>query len=382
MRWGAIFLVGITQAYAATAPRPVINFAARAKALIEEKDMLGLRIDLQRAKGNPALTSPQWKAIRDLLHQHHQVGFDLIYIWDRAIPRTDPSLLQTFAREKRLIEADRLMQAKKFNDAHSIYEQIAREIRPTLDGKNGRANRLFYYSLIRSMARASYSVGKYREALEYYQWIPPVYPRYRQVLLEKAWAAFLLGRVDLALGAVASQGSAFFSPYLEPESYLIEIYLLKRLCRTEDLKLVLKQVGEFTQALKGGTYDYKEWAKSDIETRALLQLLEKDINEGAEFVLPRDRQAEKNRIESKLKTKFESEKKKLLAELGKVSAYAHVAVFANISELQPITKYNSRDAWMKLGLEIWPTNSDERWVDELGTERFLGESQCSQKPSS
>ena len=34
------------------------------------------------------------------------------------------------------------------------------------------------------------------------------------------------------------------------------------------------------------------------------------------------------------------------------------------------------DEFLKKNLEIWPADSTEEWLDEIGTHRFIGESLC------
>jgi hypothetical protein len=47
-----------------------------------------------------------------------------------------------------------------------------------------------------------------------------------------------------------------------------------------------------------------------------------------------------------------------------------------MSSLQPIKKIESRDALLSMGLEIWPADPEEEWIDEVGKHQFLGESLC------
>jgi hypothetical protein len=47
--------------------------------------------------------------------------------------------------------------------------------------------------------------------------------------------------------------------------------------------------------------------------------------------------------------------------------------------LQPIEKFPHREKMLERGYEIWPVSDGEQWLDELGNQRFMGDSRCVKK---
>ena len=44
---------------------------------------------------------------------------------------------------------------------------------------------------------------------------------------------------------------------------------------------------------------------------------------------------------------------------------------------KPIEQLNEdREAYLKKGLELWPSDKAEDWLDEVGYHRFMGETKC------
>ena len=351
--------------------------------LAEKGDFLGLRILVRRyAKTN--LPSQQWNFIRTLLQQHPEVGSDLIFGWEQTVKKRI-GLTQETVITQVLNRADESMLGGKASSALKDYEWVARVLKKRMTQSAAgtplqrQAAQLYPY-VLQSMGRALYTVGRFKDALEVYTWIRPDFPKFRQILFEKMWSAFRAGKVEQALGAVASQRSAFFSPYLEPESYLVQIYLYKVLCRETEVQAVVNEIEKYKADLSSGKITYADWARSELDTRALLALEQtsRHFGEDTKLIRDSDRKLEQKKIHQLLARHFEVKKKRLLEDLESVIAYSRLAVTPGTgSELEPIEKLSGREELLKRGLEIWPADSREEWADEIGTHQFIGESLCS-----
>ncbi len=365
---------------------------AEASRFIEAEDYLGFRVFLQR-NFRKRLPETTWFGIRQIIQLNvDKIGFDWIYLWDRNIP---PGSLPTGARldvNETLFQADDLMTRRQFEDAFEKYQLAAKELDRLRSANiwqtSTRAERALdnitalYPYVLHSMARALYSAKRFGEAFDVFSWIKPTYPRYRQVLFDRMWAAFRAGYVDHALGAIASQRSAYFSRYTPTESYLVQVYLYKVLCRKDDLDQVVTEMRQFRTDLQDGKYSFADWIRSDIETRVLWKLIRP---RRSELPLPRSvtneqRNIVRTRIRSALEKMFIAFKTRTIEDIEVVLAYAQLTAAANAEkQLKPITKLPDREELFKMNLEIWPADSTEQWVDEIGTHRFIGESQCEKK---
>lgn len=342
-------------------------------------DPLSLRILIKKiAKNN--LTFRQWSEIRRYIIFNPQVGYDLIYKWERIRPTSElkPSDKENNINDS-LDRADQLMIAEKFNDAFKIFQEVALFLKGEI--KKGRRENLLLYSVtLQSMGRALFGARRLKEALEVYSWIPKNYPRIRQVIFEKMWTAFKAGRIDLALGAIASQESSYFANYLEPESYLIKTYIFKKLCRDEDLKDLQKVVTQLKAKIeKGDQKFFKEWAKSDIEILSLSRLTRlKPSEDTSTDVTKEERTKEILGIKKILNKKYEFDLVRLQRDLTKILAFSNIALG---SKDFSFVKHDSMDhsKLMAQGDEVWAVNDAEDWVDEIGGHLFIGDSLCVQK---
>jgi hypothetical protein len=216
--------------------------------------------------------------------------------------------------------------------------------------------------------------------LEVYAWIPPVYAQTRQIMFEKMWAAFRAGKYDIALGAIASQQSAFFSRYLDPESYLIKIYILKRLCREQELKATIDSIRFYMKELKSGSFTYLDWARGDLTRMSLAKLLENNERNHDliryDVISEAERREEKKKILAYLQKKFSEEKTRLEMQLEKVLGYAAIAVTQQQKLLSQVKSLPESKVLEAQGYELWPASTGEEWTDEIGSHVFIGESQC------
>lgn len=366
-----------------------MNFKKTSKANLKELlnqfqtnagayDPLSLRILIKKiAKSN--LSFRQWSEIRRYIIFNPQVGYDLIYKWERIRPSDlKPSDKENSINDT-LDRADQLMIAEKFNESFKAFQEVALYLKDEI--KKGRKENLLLYSVtLQSMGRALFGARRLKEAIEVYSWIPKNYPRIRQVIFEKMWTAFKAGRIDLALGAIAAQESSYFANYLEPESYLIKAYIFKKLCRDQDLKDLQKVITQLKLKIeKGDQKFFKEWAKSDIELLSLSRLTRlKPSEDTSTDVTKEDRTKEIQGIKKILYKKYEFDLVRLQRDLTKILAFSNIALG---SKDFSFVKHESIDHTKLLaqGDEIWAGNDAEDWVDEIGGHLFIGDSLCVQK---
>jgi tetratricopeptide (TPR) repeat protein len=338
-------------------------------------DPLTLRIFIKKISVRP-LSMKQWSEIRRYLILNPQVGYDLVYKWEKIRPAEPAQKDKEISLNAAIEKADQLSIDEKFAEAFKIYQQTALFLKSEI--KKGKKENLFLYSvMLHSMGRTLFATGRYDDALQVYSWIPKNYPRFRQVIFEKMWTAFQAGRIDVALGAIASQESSYFAGFLEPETYLIKTYIFKRLCRDEDLKDLRRKIQILkTRIEKGDKKFYMEWAQSDIELLSLsrLTLLDPDEDTSSE-VTKADRSKEIETIRKILGKKFEIEVKRLQRDLTSILAFSNIALG---SKDFAFVKHEEIDhsKLMARGDEIWAVNDAEDWVDEIGGHLFIGESLC------
>jgi len=351
--------------------KEVGHLEKQAKSLAGRGDDLGLRIIVKRASlGN--LTYAQWHFFRALIHHRPGVGWDLIRGWDR-LPSAGVATPLQVQIEDLITRADSAMTQKQFSGAASAYSE-ALKILKRANISFGSDNFFLYQSISHSLARALYGQGQYTQALEVYQWISLNYPFFRQVQFEKMWAAFRAENYSLTLGAIASQMSSYYSSYLEPESYLVQYYLYRRLCRTADVTQVERAVANYKKLVLEGNLKLENWARHDNETMILSRLI--DLNRSANDTseIPRSqRLKEVQFIRQTLETRFRVDITRIREQMEKVAAYMNLARDAQKTDLPPIVKVPT---YLSSKTEMWPVEDAEDWLDEIGHHIFIGESQC------
>jgi hypothetical protein len=351
-----------------------VSVAVQARKLAQSKDHLGFRIFIRKAYSMP-LRYIEWYDIKNLVTAFgSKSGFDLIPFWNA---RNSGGKSETdFALDR----ADAAMLAGRYQEAFTEAQQAAQKVKAIARTRYDSKWQLPY--IYHTMARALYGARRFEESLTVYQWLSPNYPFFRQVLFEKMWAAFKAGRVDLALGAVASQRSTYFSRFLSPESYLIQTYLYKKLCRDQDLQEVITEMKAYEDALQKG--DVKDWVGSDANTLTLWQLsqIKSKPTDDVKLITVAERQKEQEEIQAALNQAYQRQKVKILKDLKTALAYAHLAKVTDTKDvLKPVRALTGRDELLKQDLEVWPADNAEEWTDELGKHVLIGESQCKQQPA-
>lgn len=355
-----VFLGLITLGSVAQADSEVL----RAEA---QDDRLGARVRVREILAGKF--EPQtWKWLEARVREHPEWGEDLYpVILEKAVAGKE--WLELTPTQRELDRADEAMAARDYTEAARRY-RVALSDRSELPRVTAQYARL-------SLARALYASKKFDEALQESRKIPPQFSRYRHVLFLRMWSAFRSGRVEMALGEIASQRSGYFGPYMEPESYILLIYLLKRLCREAEGKEVIAQVEQFLSELRSGAFDLKSWAKFEVSTLNYARILERPDPEGLDPKQREARERERSWVSRLLEKAFARKKKQWLEELPRVIAYSKLAITPGIaSGLKPIEKIKSREKLLSQGYEIWPISGEEHWLDELGSHRYLGDSEC------
>jgi hypothetical protein len=351
------------------------NLSSTLSILEKSKDDLAIRIIL-RDHFKKEISLAQWRYARAVLGRRPSVGFDLVTAWDRhpAIKKVDQRTAKTI---QALDKADQLMTNREFEEAFKTYQSVAKYFRAESKAGIKRSNVQFYYSILHSMARALYGANRLTDAIEVYSWIPSSYYQTQQVLFEKMWAGFRAKRYDIALGSVASQRSAFYSEFLEPETYLVQIYVLKRLCRTEQAQKALESIKKFYKALQSGSLTYQEWARRDLYWSSLQLLTERrnKESENLSLVSEEKRLSEITKIEDRLKKQFSVNKPNLVESLRLVIGYSTLAV-RNDNTIGKVNKLEDPETLRGKGIEWWPAEDTEEWLDEIGSHIFVGESLC------
>jgi hypothetical protein len=349
------------------------------ETLEKNSDDLGIRIMIRKFF-KKKLTVKEWFEIRKILVRRPKIGFDAIAAWDRQLSLKATVLEKESETVFKFLEkADDFSLNREFEKSFEMYQRAAKYLRTSNKGRIPKGNQQIYLNILHQMARTLYAQKRFKESMEVYTWIPPVYPQIRQVLFEKMWASFRAGKYDMALGAIASQQSGFFSEYLHPESYLLKIYIFKRLCRKKDLAFTIDAIKNYLASLKSGKFDFLEWAKSDLYYMSLAQLLESEKNNSKaqlQLVSQKERDDEIKKVAESLKIRFKSYKPSLQAQLERVYGYASLALSNDQEFLKPLSDLPEAKVLEKKGFELWPAGDAEEWLDEIGSHVYIGSSEC------
>lgn len=349
----------------------------KSQALATAKDYLGLRIQLIKIYNQP-ISFKDWVKYRRLIYDQPQVGYDIIFAWDQHkkvnnIPIDATEKKVQFAIKK----AEELIDQKSYLKAFQIYQAAATLIKNSYKQKIGKENKNIYYWLLHQMGRALYSSENYEQALEVYNWIPTKYYQFRQVQFEKMWTAFRLNKYDIAMGSIISQQSGYYSKYIEPESYLVKLYILKKLCNEAEVQKVTRDIDSYIEQIKNKKLKLKEWAKNDLYDYSTSLLVTTSETAGlTDIISVKERIEQKQKIIKKLNKKFIEEQARLEKDLKKVKGYALLAKAGAANELKETTTLPSSEILSAQGLEYWPTSKNEEWVDEAGQYFYNGKSLC------
>lgn len=295
------------------------------------------------------LTPKEWLSIRDIIHRYPQIGFDLLLKFDQSSPIKNSKI------DNAILQADRLMKEKKFYKAAFGYQEILKYIVKYKKSNSTRNNQL-YWSLIHSLARAFYGLKQYDDAYKLYSSIPLSYPFYKQVQFELMWNNYQNGKLEYALGAIANMTSGNFSKILEPEVYLVQYYINKRMCRNQEAELIKKRVIGTQKVIDGVEVSLGSWIKKDIDTLIYRQVLMSGDLKNEETV--------------NLKETLEKMKLRDFERLQKEFALvvAHLELDSgNNSNLKPYKNSNEIKNILELSGDKWKADEEEKWIDEVGS---------------
>ncbi|MFZ4404229.1 MAG: hypothetical protein ACOYOK_09030 [Pseudobdellovibrionaceae bacterium] len=358
------------------------SFTSDLKLLYAQNDDIGLRV-LLRKNYKKKLTLSEWSEARRILSLRPNIGYDIVTAWDNQIT-IKGSKAETLGLDlkKSMDKADELMVQNRYSEAFQIYQNVAKLIKKTNQGKISKSSRQYYLTVLHQIARSLYAQKRFNEALEVYSWIPPVYLQTRQIMFEKMWTAFRSNKFDMALGAIASQQSEYFSRYLDPESYLIKIYIVKKLCRTSELKATVQSIKDYIKDIRSGAFTHLDWAKGDLSRMTLARLILEDNKTKkatSSIISSAEKESEKKKIDSYLQKKFEEERPRLMAQLEKVIGYAAMAINEDQKLFTKVSTLPESSILESQGYELWPAKGGEEWTDEIGSHVFIGDSQCQKR---
>jgi hypothetical protein len=357
---------------------------------IKKKDYLAARVIVSRLKTQ--LKSPgERQRVYWILLSHPDMGEDVLASWQKEMDRLDKiqpgSNLSVVSMDKYMNWADSLLFAGQTAAAIEGYQKAAQWLKNRRAQERAKANpsllilngldQLYPY-VLHSLARALYAAQRYKDALVVYSWITPRYSRFHRILFERMWTAYYAQRADLALGAISSQHSAFFSEYVDPETYLVQLYLFKRLCRQSEIERLIAEAKAFKKKIVDGVFTYEDFAKSEIFTRRILQVSKQSDSISDAIVSSAERRAEKDRIRTNLVNSFNFSRKTLLDNLSLIEAYSTMATTPGMElGFEPMHRTTDRDELIQKNLEVWPIEANgEEWADEVGNHFYLGEDQC------
>ena len=340
------------------------------RRLSQKEDYLGVRIVI-KSLATMGVPTQNWIEVRDMLHETPRFGFDLLRAWEKI----GPGKKRFTGVDKVLQQGAKLYEQKKYEAAFTEFQKAAKAMKR--DQKRGNTqNSELYRMTLHLMAQSLFGAGRFQDALTVYSWLPPTYSDYRRAVFERMWAAFRAGKINESVGALASQYSSYFGGFIEPEAYLVQIYIYKKLCREADLQTVLANVKRFKAALESGAYGLREWLHSDVQTKPYLNIIDQTTEPSSDIVVDGERDQERERVLKYLTKRFERDKKRLLLELERVDAFTTLAFSTSSKELPEIEKLPHPDQLLKTGREMWPVDDAEDWLDEIGKHVFIGESQC------
>mgnify|MGYP003393208833 CR=1 FL=1 len=361
-----IILAGFTVAHGLSTKEAIKEISSMA----QRGDDLGIRV-LARSIYSSDLNGEDFVRVRDILHGRPTVGFDLLFAWDNHKSRTEKKT----KIDTMLNEADHLMLKHEFLPAFRLYQKIAIKIKGGDDFSKHR-NDYLLLSVIHRMARALFGAKKYEEALRVSQWITPKYAHFRQVLFERMWITFRAKKYKLALGANASQKSSYFPTYLSPESYLVQIYINKIMCRSSANRTVINEIRKFLVEIENGKYEFPQWAQGDVEIYSLYRLYSQTQWPISEVVTKQQKDLEQKKIKMALEKRFASDKERLKKALQSVLSFSVLSVDVKATQLAASSKMAPADSFSKNGYEFWPVSKSEDWLDELGQHVAIGGTQC------
>ena len=330
------------------------------KSLLTDYKLLEARSLVEQMQ-EKSFKANEWVEVRDIIHQFPQIGLDLLLSFDKKspIPLNKIDLV--------IKKLDQLMLAKDFKRAASGYQIVLKIMTKNKNLKNGR-NYHLYWSIVHSLGRTLYALKQYDEAYKVYSTIPSSYPFFKQVQFELMWNTYMNGRLEYSLGAIATMASGHFSKILEPEVYLLQYYIYRRMCRDEEVDIIKKRVQLYQNILNKYKFPLVNWLKKDVETLVYKQILQSGNMKGKEGV----------RLKNLLDQRMNADVKRWRKEFDLVAAHLEVDSGKN-KNLEPVKTLLSVDQLLSTSNEKWNVEDNEIWSDELGKQVFIQRDLCEKK---
>lgn len=301
----------------------------------------------------------QWLRVRDLLHRYPQIGHDILIIYDKTIP------IPLNEVDQNLKLADSLMLKKEFKSAANKYQEVLLEIIKNKKFRVGR-NYHLYLSIVHSLSRALYALKQYDDAFVLYRTLPTSYVYYNQVQFELMWNNYLNNRLEYSLGAIATMASGHFSSWLEPEVYLLQYYIYRRMCRDLDAEVVKNAARYYQKYISENKLTLGQWIKKDVETKLYEQAMRSGSNKSSEFI----------RMKKFLSSRMKNDIKRLKKEFELVLAHIDVDNRKTNRKLPPVQSLLTVDQLLLDSSDKWSLDDNEVFVDELGKKVFIQKDLC------
>ncbi len=310
------------------------------------------------------LNIKDWQQVRSLLHSHPSVGWDILLFWDTMAPLSESKI------DSLIKSADQQSLEGHFLEAAFKYQSVIKKIQSKKNWVQG-PNYQLYLTLMHSLGRALYGARLFNEAFMVYRKIPSNYIYYKQVQFEIMWTTFRSQKYELTLGSLATQSSGFFSTFLEPEAYIVQYYVYRKICRQDESNLIVKNINDYFDKLKKNEISLDLWLKKDVETLLYNQILS----------LAKNNQQEKNNeyisLQNTMELRRKADLKRLLDQMELVSAHVNLVQVKKTNELRSNKKLLIANEYIKRkDLETWDVDDNEVWSDELGRHVFKGKNLC------
>ncbi|MCK6597839.1 MAG: hypothetical protein L6Q37_05705 [Bdellovibrionaceae bacterium] len=351
------------------------DVSVKVKKMLSNKDFLGARILLKNTL-KKGVSFSQWRQIRNLIYHNPGIGYDIIFTLEKMSVKKNYQDSEEVQVNKLIAEGEQLETDKNFQAAIAAFQKAAQLIRKVYPQKVSVDNQQVYFYILHQIARCFFALKNYSEALKIYEFFPRSYYNLRQTQFEKMWTAFYANKIDIAIGAIASQRSPYFSKILEPDSYIVQIYILRKLCRYKEIDYTLKEIKLINELFKNDLVTVKEWAKMDIDTLSLHNLLVVKENENLNFVSLEQRKSERQKILESLTRRYKSDVERLKKGYTKILSFSILSKKITSKNLLKISDLPDAQVLSKTGYEYWTKKDLEEWLDEIGSQYYIGDSKC------
>jgi tetratricopeptide (TPR) repeat protein len=168
-------------------------------------------------------------------------------------------------------------QGKSQEAIQTIQSLFYKEIREFLTIEPSRLARLDD-QLYLMLARIYYQEKNYRHAISYYRKVSKEGQFFYQALFEQAWALFMGGYPQFALGVVYSSESPFFKNKFNPEAKILESIASYWLCQYDAAKYYAEEFNQFYLPKYAGLKEFVSDNGKDPTFAATYDLFERYIS--------------------------------------------------------------------------------------------------------